>query len=138
MYIGIDFSAPELVDPDLFAFTVRALLEGLVPLAQRQIPFLPPLYESGVVFADEVPGVETFALPRTVYGAGFGDCAHLSLWRVAELRNHGEPAGFRIRFPRLDPSDPSQRIFHVAVRRGNGNLEDPSILLGDFPNASAV
>jgi hypothetical protein len=142
VFVHLDFSAPELSDPELFATTVRNVLEGMVPLARRQVAKLPPLHASGVRYLDEPPGFESFKTPHSVWLNQAGDCAHLSLWRVAELRNAGEPAGFRVRFPKIDPNDPFgsliPKVFHVAVRRGNGNIEDPSILLGHFPQASAV
>lgn len=139
MNITIGLSGPELNDEKLFAEFVVAQLESLVPAARLQMQRLPPLYQSGIRFRPEPEGTESFVLPLVTYSRGFGDCAHLSLIRVAELRNAREKAGFRIKWStQLHPvTRLPVRLFHVQVRRRDGNIEDPSQLLG-MPSNGAV
>lgn len=138
MLICVEFEAPEFTNPKIFSEQVIALLEALAPAAQRIVATLPPLYRSGVRFREEPRGYESLVTPNFVFRRGHGDCAHLCLWRVAELRNQGNPAGFRIAW---NVNDPTRRLFHVQVRSGlPKNLplekrpyEDPSVLLGMPP-----
>lgn len=142
MLICVEFEAPEFTNPKIFSEQVIALLESIAPVAQRIVATLPPLYRSGVRFREEPRGYESLVTPNIVFRRGHGDCAHLCLWRVAELRNQGNPAGFRIAWAvPLEKSDLSHRLFHVQVRHGlpkNTPLEkrpyeDPSVLLGMPP-----
>ena len=126
MDIVITLAGSELNDPKLFAELVTRLCESLIPVAQLQVKHLPALYKSGVRYREEAKGYESFTLPSVVCARGFGDCAHLAVWRCAELRNTGEFATIRIKWL----SGPSIRMFHVQVRRANGDIEDPSQLLG--------
>jgi len=87
---------------------------------------VPPLYRSGVIYRPEPPGQEEFASIPAVLARGWGDCDDIGPWRVAELRLHGEPAKIRIQWKKL----PNGKLFHVLVRRANGDLEDPCIKLG--------
>jgi hypothetical protein len=89
---------------------------------------LPPLYSSGVRYRPEPTrgsGVEYFDDPWTVLERGHGDCDDLVVYRAGELIAAGEPAGVvcqgaaQFTLPR----------FHVAVRRADGSLEDPSKVL---------
>ena len=107
---------------------VRMVLESLVPLARYQVRALPPLYSSGVRWALEPDGVEEFADPVTVFARKWGDCWMLSLWRIAELRNAGEPANPMITL--VKEREDGSRLYHVRVRRGSGAVEDPSRILG--------
>lgn len=86
---------------------------------------LPPLYQSGVRFAYEPyhgSGREAFDLPITTYQRRWGDCDDLVIYRIAELVAAGERAMCRTVFV-------GERL-HVLVRRADGSLEDPAILLG--------
>lgn len=124
----VEVQTGPLKHPSTVMRVYRGILSGLLPLARYELALLqlPPLYEAGVVYAREEPGVETLAVPSLVYERGEGDCAHLALWRLAELRNAGEQAEFH--FKAVRKSKP--RLFHVLVRRADGTLEDPSCILG--------
>ena len=107
-----------------FARTVRALLEGMMLAARREVQGLPPLYRSGVKYGTERE--ESFKSPKLVAARGWGDCAHLVLWRVAELRNRGVAARIDVWIQDLG----ARRVFHVRVRLPDGSIEDPSVVLG--------
>jgi hypothetical protein len=109
-----------------FARVVRALLESLTLPARDEVVLTGPLYGSGVRFRREKNGRETFLSPILVAERGHGDCAHLSLWRVAELRNQGVAATYDVYIQERDDG----RTFHVRVRLPDGSIEDPSIRLG--------
>jgi hypothetical protein len=106
------------------ALTIRALLQAQAEGVAREIGAgrpLPLLYESRVHYRPERTrgsGVEYFDDPWTVLQRGHGDCDDLVVWRVAELVARGEQASVicQWRLPR----------YHVAVRRGDGSVEDPS------------
>jgi hypothetical protein len=126
----------------------------------RRYPQIPALKQSGVRFREEpwavgaqrvAGGLEQFTHCLEVLQRGWGDCAQLCAWRVAELRvggprvpesPRGEKASLRYYVkcscPRcypgecLDPNHPERRrCFHVECRRGNAtrDIEDPSRLL---------
>lgn len=103
---------------------VEAALEGLAQVAQVQLSHLrlPPLYAAGVHYQRE-DGTEKWLGPLDVYAAGVGDCEDLVAWRVAELRMSGE---------RANPLcyEPRPGLVHCVVRREDGQIEDPSRLLG--------
>lgn len=95
---------------------------------------LPPLYASGVRYRREKCAVrdgnnfcirrrEDWPVPSIVYQAGWGDCEDLAAWRAAELRLKGEKA-FAV------PKQAGIGLIHIVVRRGNGQIEDPSKKLG--------
>lgn len=90
---------------------------------------IPPLYDADVVFGREpwAPRVDEFAHCLQVIGRGWGDCDDLCAYRVAELREQGEPAGIRVYW--REPRGGSQ-LFHAQVRRGDGSVEDPARMLG--------
>ena len=83
----------------------------------------PALYDSGVRYRRERPMSEHWQLPSQALVSGYADCEDLSAWRAAELKNAGENA--EIVLIRAKP-----RLWHVAVRRESGAIEDPSRLLG--------
>ncbi len=104
---------------------------------------LPPLYSAGVRFEEEPRGTESFidgvsvlklARPsqrNSTPHTHWGDCAHLSCWRCAELQEKGEKAAIRVRW--------RHPVYHVQVRRtkrmnqpgvDDPFVEDPSRLLG--------
>lgn len=115
--------------PGFVAYLVKCTIEGL---ARGYAPLfahwhLPGLYESGVRFALEPAhgtGFEDFALPHDTLARGAGDCDDLVIYRLSQLYAAGEN-GAACHAQWL----PTNEI-HVLVRRANGDLEDPSILLG--------
>jgi hypothetical protein len=136
---------------------LEAVVENNRELLERYAA-IPPLFRSGVRFRDEpwatgdtrLPGgLEQFTHLLEILDRGWGDCAQLCAWRVAELRNGGwrtpdAPSGeqatlryfIRARCPACgdedcpDPSHPKRRrSYHVEMRRADGRIEDPSQLL---------
>jgi hypothetical protein len=76
----------------------------------------------------EPHGEEYIADIPTIQELGWGDCAMLIAWRIAELQETGEPAAaVQIKGTRLPDG---KRLFHARVRRADGRIEDPSIRLG--------
>lgn len=115
----------------LLALIVRPFLEAVVSADQVILAtnHVPPLYESGVRYKEEPrgQGYEDFAVIPDIIARGWGDCDDLAPWRVAELRQKGEKAKIRIKWNR-QPN--GLRLYHVQVRRANGQIEDPSRILG--------
>ena len=130
MNIALDLASPVLAHPAAFAWTVRLCLAGVVTINRATLRrfrgLIPPLYRAGVRYRSEPVERDTFADLWRTWRRGHGDCAHLACWRVAELREAGEPATLRITW-RVTPT---RRTFHVVVRRANGAIEDPSRILG--------
>ena len=95
------------------------------------VPDCPPLYESGVRFRPEDRDCddgtcqeERFCTIPVVLRARSGDCDDLAPWRAAELYvRHGVQA--RPEIVQINP-----RSWHVVVRLPDGQVEDPSALLG--------
>lgn len=121
---------------------IKPVLEALVLVDQMYLRLhrCPELYKSGVRYMEEplhqvtlghvgkAQRIEEFAAIPAVIERGFGDCDDLAPWRCAELREHGEPAKIRIQWKR-NPEN-GMKLFHIVVRRANGTIEDPSLLLG--------
>ena len=109
---------------------IRLLLEALITANiafLRSQPHTPWLYESGVVYEEEEDERDDWNdIPET-YALRVGDCEDLAAWRVAELRaRRGEHA-----IPRVSVQTVGLRTkYHVTLRRADGQLEDPSRLLG--------
>lgn len=94
---------------------------------QLRMGYVPPLYESGVVYRRErqhtLPGLERVQSAEETYLIGYGDCDDLAPWRCAELQNRGLDARARvIRSPGI--------CYHVVVELPSGRVEDPSARLG--------
>lgn len=95
---------------------------------------VPSIYRLGVRFRAEpwAGKVEQFASAEPVLRSGWGDCAQLCAIRVAELRNAGNAATFRVY---CRGAWPKQRLFHVQVRHAptklypRGRIEDISRIL---------
>lgn len=95
---------------------------------------VPSIYHLGIRFRPEpwAGQVEQFASAEPVLRSGWGDCAQLCAVRVAELRNAGNRATFRVY---CRGSWPGQRLFHVQVRHQptklypRGRIEDISRIL---------
>jgi hypothetical protein len=105
---------------------IEAFARGSVPMAG--IWRLPSLYQSGIRYKPEPnhgSGNEDFALPNICFERKWGDCDDLVIYRVWELLCQGEQATCRAVW--------QDNACHVLVRRQNGTLEDPSILLGARP-----
>jgi len=121
---------------------IKPVLEALVLIDQMfiRLHHVPPIYKSGVRYKEEPLNnatlghigtpqrIEEFAAVPAVIERGWGDCDDLSPWRCAELREHGEPAKLRIQWKRNPET--GQKLFHIVVRRADGSIEDPSLLLG--------
>jgi len=85
---------------------------------------VPPLYKSGVFYAREASGAkfERWQTCIECMRTRACDCEDLASWRVAELQERGEDAKIRLSL--------QSRTWHVTVRRANGQIEDPSKILG--------
>jgi hypothetical protein len=103
---------------------------------------VPPLLSSGIVYKEESLGKEDWDDAPTVAGRGWGDCEDLAAYFAAELREtRGIPAECVIKFRFITPQEikasgypniPKTGIYliHVMVRLPNGQIIDPSKLLG--------
>jgi len=104
---------------------LEAMGDAFVKLARLDLqrnPDVPPLYKAGVRYVREA-STERWQLPSETWKRKAGDCEDLAVWRVAELRQAGEPAKLYLR-----QSGP--RLWHAMVKRADGTLEDPSKKLG--------
>jgi hypothetical protein len=87
-------------------------------------PF-PPLYNSGVRYEREPPASEVWQSARAVFANKRADCEDLAGGtRVPELWFHGETAARAI-VKRINDT-----LRHILVERGDGTIEDPSLILG--------
>jgi hypothetical protein len=120
----------ESLSDDAKHTALAQLLEALAGVNEawlRENPWAPSLYESGVRYEEEPDGRDDWQdIPETL-ALRVGDCEDLGCWRIAELRT-------RVREyarPFVKRSVVGARtIYHVAVRRADGRLEDPSRILG--------
>jgi hypothetical protein len=127
-------------NPRILAELAQGFLRGVVANNQliirvykRQGKPIPKLYESGVRYEREPwTDREEFADILTVLRRGWGDCDDLCAWRVAELRESGEPdADIRVYWRPVAWKQPKKpMLMHVQVRRADGSIEDPSRFLG--------
>lgn len=135
MQINVRLTNPTLrARDDIFARVVRLICESAIlsnRVYLREHPNTPPLYGSGVVWKNEPVGLpdELLDIP-TILARKWGDCMHVSCWRVAELRERGEHARIAFQWKRSSKAGRPSRLFHVLVRRGDGKIEDPSRKLG--------
>lgn len=114
-----------------FGIVIKALLDALVwvNLFYIKLHRVPALYNSGVRYQEEPEGQEeSFDAIPAVLARGWGDCDDLAPWRVAELRAMGEKAKIRIEWKMNVRT--GMKMFHIVVRRANGDIEDPSAILG--------
>jgi hypothetical protein len=93
----------------------------------REHPEAPWLYESGVRYEEEPPGRDEWQdIPETIKRRE-GDCEDLGCWRLAELRVRSRENAR----PFVKCAVYGERtVYHVAVRRADGRVEDPSRVLG--------
>lgn len=109
-------------------FPIRHTLQSLAEVwaeEMRRKP-LPALYTSDIRYRPEPwagGGTEEWADPYEVLERGWGDCDDLVLYRVAELIASGENATVQTMWKR------GTKRHHVRVRRANGAVEDPSLIL---------
>lgn len=130
---GYQVSIP-LYEPEIPLHVTRAWLGiGLRALVAQNLVYLlehpdtPLLYDSGIVYQREPPGQEDWQTIPAMLATMNGDCEDLAAWRVAELQAEGEHARIITKSKRM----PSGRtLVHVLVRREDGSIEDPSIMLG--------
>ena len=87
---------------------------------------VPPVYQSGLRYKEEQLGKDEWQdIPRTLQ-LGNGDCEDLASYRVSELRAGGEAAEHTVEHRR----SPTLVLYHIRVKRQNGDIEDPSCALG--------
>ena len=120
----------DVIDSDAKGRVLEQLLEALIAANieyLRVCPSTPSLYESGVVYEEEPEDRDHWQdIPETL-GLGVGDCEDLGCWRIAELRfRAAEPASPFITWREVG----ARTVYHIAVRRADGAIEDPSRLLG--------
>lgn len=94
----------------------------------RAHPEVPALYRSGVRYMEEPPGQEEWQDVATCLRMGTADCEDLAAWRAAELTVRDRiPA--RPVFREQRRADGSY-LYHIVVQYPNGQIEDPSRILG--------
>lgn len=115
----------------MLALAAKYILEATTLINQIYLKThqVPPLYSSGVRWQNEPTdwGYEDFAIIPAVMQRGWGDCDDLAPWRCAELREQGERAKIRIQWKTMNDGG---KLYHIVVRRENGQIEDPSRILG--------
>lgn len=107
---------------------INAALAALVVLNRiylRTHRDTPRLYESGVRYRREVAGAEQWLTLPLLLQVGAGDCEDLAAARAAELIESGEDPGAAAVVRRVRAG-----LWHAVVRRGTGEIEDPSKALG--------
>lgn len=120
---------------------LEIMCEALVLLDMdylKEHPNTPPIFSSGIRYKPELPGQEQWLTIPYILMRGHGDCEDLAAWRVAELRLRGGDRKAKcINTATVDPRDPSKKIYHIRVQRGNRRdnrgrplIEDPSATLG--------
>jgi hypothetical protein len=120
----------DTLSDDARMHALTQLLEALVAVNfawLREHRDAPWLYESGVRYEEEPEGRDDWQdIPETI-ALRVGDCEDLGCWRIAELRARAlEHAVPFIKRSVIGP----RTVYHVAVRRADGRLEDPSRILG--------
>ena len=108
-------------DDDTLARAVDALAEHNARLGP-----LPRLYTAGITYQREAKGREEWRDAREVLASGAGDCEDLAAYRLAERWEIGDRAA------RAEVRGRGNTK-HVYIRRGDGRVEDPSVMLGMRP-----
>lgn len=118
----------EVADRRSAATEICQCIEVALIRASREVKArkVPPLYSAGMRYKPQNPAACALRPPSQVLARGGGDCKHLVLWRLAELRVAGEHATPRI----IWLNDAKGLKAHAQVRRGDGTIEDPSVILG--------
>lgn len=127
-----------VVSPQVKAEWARGVMRGVVEWNRILIRqgLVPPLLEAlarGRVRYRSEPRAwrkffEEFASALVVLERGWGDCDDLAPWLCADLREKGDEKADLLVYWRPKPS--GAMAFHVQVRRGNGDVLDPSRLGG--------
>lgn len=91
-------------------------------------PSTPLLYQAGVHYQEEPPGQEDWQDIPTCIRMGIADCEDLCAWRAAELRVRFGINAQPVFTHRTRPDGGS--LYHILVRLPDGQLEDPSRILG--------
>lgn len=120
---------------DNFARAVRILGEAAIFVNREHLASIeePRLYAAGIRYQNEPTNLPDKLLDiPAIKAQGWGDCLHLSCWRVAELREleREENAALAYSWKEAIINGKPGRMFHCFVRRGNGAIEDPSVILG--------
>jgi len=131
--------------PRALGLAVRSILQGAAQVnlgileinrlrhkrSGGRVPLIPSLYLSGVRYQEEPKGwaLEHFDTIPVILTRTWGDCDDLAPWRVAELRFTKEDPGANVAVKWKQLTE-SKKLYHVVVRRSNGQIEDPSRVLG--------
>ncbi len=122
--------APLIVPPCLSGPVLDRLLPMQVGLDLdylREWPLTFSLYDYGIRYERDKEGqVQWLSVPAMI-AKGTADCKSLACWRVAELVIAGETEAIPIW---IEQKTASGLLFHIQVRRANGDVEDPSEKLG--------
>jgi hypothetical protein len=122
--------------PEDMARVIEHLVEGVALANYGQMRAQPfPTIGSGVIHYDVEGDAELFDDATTVLSRRSGDCDDLVAYRLAECWIEGDlEAEALVNWQRTEPSEDDASgipwLFHVRVRRGNGQIEDPSEDLG--------
>jgi len=127
----------QVVPPEFSEPYLQIMLDALVAMnvLWLQNHRAPPLYEAGVRYHREPPGRDEWGTIPRVLALKVGDCEDLAGWRAAELQRIGERARAVPKLVRVYPD--GSKLFHILVKRGTGQLEDPSRKLGMRADAAA-
>lgn len=92
-------------------------------------PNAPRLYEAGVRYQHEPPGIERWQAYDRLLVTKLADCEDLACARVAEcIVRLGDTKAEPHFFSR--PISKGARMYHIQCKRGDGTIEDPSAVLG--------
>lgn len=152
----ISLTLPDSDDGSHFA-PLQIALEGLAQIDEWQIrhslrraerglsgDVIPPLYASGILYEEELPGHEDwYDVPTALRIRRHVDCEDLAAWRTAELRVAGIGVEPVIKWQWIDREqmisqgypesklpDRGVWLVHCCVRWPDGSIEDPSKILG--------
>ncbi len=89
-------------------------------------PSTPLLYHAGVRYVRDEPGQEDWQAIPEVMKRRKADCKSLAAWRAAELLARGHKAFVQYHWR----DSPQGATFHIYVQLENGEMEDPSRILG--------
>lgn len=106
---------------------IAGMLRGLQLACEAQLRTrrYPMLYRAGVRYQAEPLGQERWQIPSVTLQLRAGDCEDLAAWRAAELVVNGLDRAALAVVKIVRPG-----LMHCVVRRGNGQIEDPSRVLG--------
>ncbi len=107
------------------------------PQVYLQMGFQPHLPSSGIYYQTEPAGEENFDSWPKILRMGSGDCDDLCCARASELRIRFNDPAARPIFVGTQTA-PDYILYHVLVLRGDGQIEDPSLILGMGETADAI